>query len=718
LLDTYFESTEIVEIGTLVRSYYEITREYFDLLFIFRERRYFEKERESNFLLFPYLSFEISQETGLHTFVSHTDLSAKMAQLQNDDRYFVRQSRNCIVFFRRDMADEHDYERMFNITKRLFVFFYQNSGSRAQFLKSISDRAMREYWSGKKYEFNFSTASAYISNLLGIGLSLYFIGDEINPDALDPLEGLNPIYSSTDSPFTNILNDERSSPVRRDIFDSVVRKRQNFGEYMSQLYCVSPLIGSHLAVADDQEIRSYRIRPEYVSLYWGVKNKISLDEVNVANSFLLTFFQFNDDFQESQFRNGIENACRKLERDLSSSPVSNIDDLRSRYTSILSRIFSNERAMAGICPVIVRLYNPATKSLESVFDTIDIDDGDDIELSVPIDDIYAACSFTFLHDRLINVWHREKLNRESAKEIRTETDQHEEIQWQKSTGSSIRNFIGRTGVSIISHPVRINGILIGTIEFSSASRLNLYSYSNVVENLAELCGDIYRRIELANDRGWLVRMQFLHAARHRIEQIIAEVQEVAPDAAHNLRDFIQSANVDEDEEKNNILIDTKECIKELVERCQKSFDGTITDTAANSIFGKLNVLSLISRRNALLLTETLGALAANVRKHGFRADGISLFAGTRFGRHPIICLSYKPIDSWEQYDRMQRVCVSPIPNKIGLNKYFSYGLFLLATQVRMAGGWIVAHTAEPDSVDQVHFGFSVFLNAETEREDD
>ncbi len=716
ILDSYFESREIRDFDELKEKCTAVLKKYCDFLVVFREQRYFETDTTDEDLYFQFFSFGYKSDVGKLRFSSRDLLIEEIgAWLSNSDQYF---SKYCQVYMRNFTIEEDEREKVFNLIKRIVVFYYLNSGSKAHFLASVSQRMTKSFWRSDVGDrlYTREAAISFLCDRLEIDAALYAVVDEL-PGADTPvLDCLAYIDGSLnfDDGRIHISLGELSS-VSDDAKKSIGRRNRTTGTFEKIAYGISTISGNHVYVDDNDEVKNHSITPEYLIVFSGERVPLSVDKIEIATAFLNSVIRTIVEFEEVHVRKELETSCRELERELGENPLATRDEFERRYISLIAQHFQNDFAVVGLFPMCLRLFRPASNTLQRVFCTVSQEDLELVHEKISIGDPRAACARSFREDETISLWSESKIKRRRELISAGYKSFSNEFELQLEAVGVLANLVDQTGHALVAVPVRINDIIVGTLEFSSPSRSDLQSYTEACEDFADQCGEIYRRLELANDRGWLVRMHFLHAARHRLQHIVDRISEHSKELSDDLSDLIAASVVNETGSSGeDDYLPSSDCIRILAEKTTESFDKHSRTQANNleDLFSGLSNLDLVSRRNLILLSEVIDALAANVRKHGFRPDGLRVFAGARCGDVDTIVVTYRPAHTFEDESRTQRVCISPMPSSTGIENGYSYGLFLLATQIRMSGGWITSHWEEADRFEESPFGFTVVLNAD------
>lgn len=715
ILDSYFETKEISGFEDLKSKCTNILKNHCDFLFVFREQRYFEIETTKDDLYFQYFSFGYSSPSGGLQFTKRDLLVEQIVNWSKNSEKHT--SKYCQLYIRDCAVPIEEQVKVFNLLKRIVVFYYLNSGAKAHFLASVSQRMIKSFWRSDvgKREYTREEAINFLYENLEIDAALYAVVDEL-PVADSPVSECLTFVNSSSSYNVGSIHEALSNTteVSENAKKSIGRRNRTIGTYQDITYGMSTISGNHVYVDDNDEVKNHSIIPEYLIVFSGEFIGLSVDKIEIASVFLNSVIKTIIDFEEVHFRRNVEGMCRELERALGENPLATRQQFEKRYLSLISRLFGSDFAMVGLFPMCLRLYRPSSNSLEKIFSTINHDEDELVLTNVDISDRKASCAHAFRSDAIISLWSQTKLDHRRELITKGVKNTSDEVLSQERMVGKLTNLVDEVGHAVVAVPVRINDLIVGTLEFSSPNRSDLQSFAEECEEFASQCGEFYRRLELANDRGWLVRMHFLHAARHRLQHIITRISDHSKELSEELSGLIAASVVNEtDNAIDDDYFTSTECIALLEKKMQEAFSkhsGSKGIDVRNK-FSEISKLDHVSRQNCILLSEVVDALAANVRKHGFRSDGFRVFAGAKCGDVETIVLSYRPEHTYEDKKRAQRVCVSPMPSSSGLENGYSYGLFLLATQIRMSGGWMISHADMPDQFDQTRFGFTVVLNA-------
>jgi hypothetical protein len=264
--------------------------------------------------------------------------------------------------------------------------------------------------------------------------------------------------------------------------------------------------------------------------------------------------------------------------------------------------------------------------------------------------------------------------------------------------------LGRVDSAVVALPIRKGNFLIGVIEFSSSEVSRLSYEVRFFELVASICGDIVRRLELANDRGWLTRMSFIHAARHRIEAIIRDLRKTDERAAKELVDLMEKGTMPKSDASQkrsfgSAILKITELLKPHTAEDRRS--------SMVSTLSHIDDICGISERASDLLIDIFETLLANSSHSSFKPDDISLSLRENDPSSNYLRIDYAPRGISINIERQERLCIAPIPDDS--THTFHYGLFLLSTQVRMAGGVAAGKPLYEDQFGGTPFGVSFLI---------
>ena len=349
----------------------------------------------------------------------------------------------------------------------------------------------------------------------------------------------------------------------------------------------------------------------------------------------------------------------------------------------------------------MRLYEPFTEELISIASVSSQAHFNPVTLFTRGRDS-SVSGKAFGHDQTVDVWHLEKLTQDllEAKEMDW-TYKAADLQYALAERNLLTDCRGSIASASVAVPIRKGGFLIGVIEFCSAEVSRLSYETKFFELVASFCADAIRRIELANDRGWLIRMSFIHAARHRIEAILRDIRTADREVAKELADLIQATAT----ATKTGAAQTKLALAiESISIALKEHDAADAVPIIVSTLNTAEAVCGISERACELIADIFETLTANASHSALQPKSLSLQLVENAPSATYLRIDYAPKDVRVRMERMEQICIAPIPD--AETETYHYGLFLLSTQVRMLGGAAYAKPIVDDGLSGTEFGVS------------
>ncbi|QIO61580.1 hypothetical protein [Rhizobium leguminosarum] len=661
------------------------------LFFYMRQRRHFSDPHADAdpYLRFPYLAFEVSNGT-VRRFSHRTELENR--ELDVSEEYSEVDLGDTAVI---RWAPHQDIQRsLVEQLRRTFLVFYHVSGSREHFIESVSRRFVREFVSSKKgrdlidYDHHFGE----IRKQLGIDILLAF---QKNPffklEEVERVEDLIEISRGSSRFLKQLATNET---FIKDLFWSIARKSVNYGfiEKPKTYYCINTLTEEHFFVDRDRQDTEFRIGRQAVLIFLKSGDRLSLDAVHNATKLISTSLkeQASVDREDPLFK--VMRACQDAEEHLGTAPQEFRHTLESVIRKILE-VFLLEVAQASQAErIAVWRYDTFLKELVP-FASVGIPH--DI-FPIPISAASSVCVVSFQGDKTVWIDHR---NRYAA-------DNEER--------PDLVNDIGKFSDASHARPLWVGSTKSGVIEFTSSRSKRLVTEDQYFERIANTCGEVIRRLELANDRAWLSRMSYVHAARHRIESIIREIQVNDEDRAGQLRSLLLSYSIVQDRENQlrGSSVDLEDRVTAMLDALPNSTLSPSLETICREVCLQSHQYSASPRSYGLML-EILDTLGSNAGHSPLSAEDVSV--ETTFDEPSKLAtmkIVYRPAGAHQRVSRLSQVCISPIKDIRSATYHF--GLFLLAAQLRMVGGAAAAAPIGDDGLGNSLFGvsFSIPLDAE------
>lgn len=118
----------------------------------------------------------------------------------------------------------------------------------------------------------------------------------------------------------------------------------------------------------------------------------------------------------------------------------------------------------------------------------------------------------------------------------------------------------------------------------------------------------------------------------------------------------------------------------------------------------------ISDRASELLLDIFETLSANASHSRLRIENIDISTQNGSTSPAYIRVQYEPDGVLVRADRMKQLCVAPIADE--QTHTFHYGLFLLASQIRMVGGVASGKPVSEDPLGAAAFGVCFLIPLE------
>jgi len=716
LLDEVFETDRILDYPTLVSRYSKSIGGSWDIVFGIKERKWFPDDSDEKELIFQYLSFEI-KDGKLDFFRLSREALKKRREAVRSDGYIEHTTQNC--FFHVRPTPDLDVQKLFNLTKRLFVFHYKNCGPKKHFLKSISERFVKEFWRNSEGRtdspYDYENVAKYIRDRIGINCLFFKQRDEMFFDRDFQLDDvILPMIAGATSTgdFGDLLQRlNKDKQFGYNLTVAVQKKNIAFGNNGRTNYVISTVTTPSFDIGEDGAVGNYKSDPQIITIYVSEKQDVSLDQVIIADDVISNFVRLNESYQTQFAQEQIEQYCSDAEAKLSINPVLYRTDLLRELRSLIHKIFMEFQTCGFVGDMSLSLFNPFGRCLRPVYSSASDEMPEDVTLPLKKQSSFAAVQ-SFTSGKPFQVWHPHKVESEEAKRERFNWTKKPSVEFQREIVGSFTSITGEVDLAISCIPVTVNHVTVGVVEFTADDRGSFASDREIIRRIASLSGDVLRRLELANDRGWLTRMQFLYAARHKLERVIQQISSVAPALATELETILGAAKVDQTESAHE-QVSFEDAMRLLGREVAQKFSVDVA-SAIMKKFRALSSVAYLSRGTLNAVREVLEALHSNEKHSHVDANYLSIFAGS-YGTSetPVLMISYKPDDKWERCDIIDQLCVSPISDNSDFT--YHYGLFLLGTHVRMAGGVAQGTPAIPDEIDHSEFGISIILPGITEK---
>lgn len=685
-----------------------------DLRFLIyiREQRWFgppSKGGPDDYLKFNFISFECSNATAKR-FDTLDELKARELELLANGFDKVEKPLCTIIFHNNT---KFDVERILNLLARILVAFYRNCGSLDHFRESVSTRYIKEFYS------IYSDPSAenlisYISEKSNLECSLWHQRDE--------MYFRNPSVSSADL-LTPFPDSKSKLPIfsadvefRRSLEASVLRKNQTHGKTENGRHgFVIKTFLDFAASERSSDSGTARTQALAVAVYSELPGTpISLNGVYHANNLIEHFIRRQRDYLNSDFVNRADEACLQNELLISQSPIERRVKLRNIIASTIESVFDTAIKITHADEIRLWIYNGSNHSFELIAfgeEGVKSHEGSEVEVLAE----RHIVSYAMDHHEVVSLNHSDWIESEIqiTEDRRGDFDKEGKLEKLKAA-KALRELLddsAKVRGAALAIPVYRGISPLGVLEVTASEVGQLDIERAVFLRLAKICGDTVRRLELANDRGWLVRMSFLHAARHRLETLLRRLQEDVGKAAQPLLELFQG--IQQDSQPHPTLPEA-----EAVERAERRISDCLVGLAEDDQIERfLNDFRLIrdsvglSPMTCYSIAEILETLTSNDSHSPFALDRVNLSHRENPDGLVEIQVTYLPPEVMLAIERLERITVSPIPNT--KSPTFHYGLFLLSAQLRMLGGAAAVRSPiEDDGLGFSKFGLVFSLPAQ------
>lgn len=660
------------------------------LLFYMRQRRHFSDPHaaESPYLLFPYLAFEILHGS-IRRFGHRNDLQKRESEITGEYSEDSLSESAVVRWVPHAEISRFLVEQI----RRTFLVFYHVSGSREHFIESVSRRFVREFVSSKTgrdiidYDHHF----AEIRRRLGIDILL---GLQRNPFLkLDEVQKIDDIIDIDRGSSGVLKKIAKNKDFLKDLFGSIARKTVNYG-YIDKpkiYYCINTLTEEHFFLDRGGQDTAFQVARQAVLIFIKGGDRLSLDAVHNATKLISTSLreQASAEREDPLFK--VMRAAQDAEERLGTSPVESRAALELEIRNILEPFLREVIQASQAEKMAIWRFDPFNKEFIEIASV-----GFPLNyrhVAIPLANEGSLCVTSYVADRPLWQEHRDQSSADPAER------------------PLLTNDIGKFSDAAHARPVWVGSTKSAVIEFVSSRAKRLVTEGQYFERVSITCGEVIRRIELANDRSWLSRMSYVHAARHRIEAIIREIQETDEQRAGQLRSLLSSYSIVQDSENR---FRNLEDVQELTDAMVSAVPSSTTSPLIRSLCEKVSIQGREHRaspRSYGLVLEILDTLGSNVGHSPLLIEDVSV--ETDYDEPSDITtmkILYRPKGALQQATRLSQVCVSPI--KDGRSATYHFGLFLLAAQLRMVGGSASAAPIMDDGFGNSHFGvaFSIPLN--------
>lgn len=706
VLERVYATSDLLVIGEVVDMVSSAFFINFDFLIYIKERKWFGDQvvgGAPDFLKFNFLSFEV-QNGETRRFETLGLLDSREIELTNLG-YTRSDKELCRVVFRLD--SEGNTSIIVNLLARILVAFYKNCGSFDHFRESVSTRYIKEF-----YQKNEAPTAAqlidYIESKSQLKCSLWHQKDEMyfrNPE-LEASELLDPFPESG----SQLPTFHQDSEFLRSLTASVLRKNQTHGRPKNT--STKFVINTFLAFQSQNfqpDRNSPRTQAIAVAVYSEMEIKqLSLDGVFHANNLVEHYIHRQREAYSLDFGAKADETCLAHELQVSENPVSTRVQFQEVVANTLQELFESATKITHADEIRLWLFDRYSDRFEQVAYCREAE-GNAFQPELHALSPDHIVRYSMEKQKIVTLSHSDWIvsERETVNRYRDEANKQtkmEEINKLSAERETYHDSSQSSGAAF-AVPIYKGMSPVGVLEITAEAVGRLDLHAPLFERLGKICGDIARRLELANDRGWLLRMSFIHAARHRVEEILRDLENEAGEAASALLDLIQSGH--------------RHGVFETAETADKGFQNARSriQKALTTHGSREHVDDWLKRfteiRNSIgmnmivcdTVADIVETLASNAVHSKFDLACLDLFHFENLNGTVDVVVRYSPEDVMLSVSRLEQVTVSPIPDV--QTPTYHYGLFLLSAQLRMLGGTAgVKQPLTDDGLGNTEFGLA------------
>jgi len=678
-----------------------------DLVFLFfvrEEKRFVDEKESSRYLNFPYLSFEYNKGE-IRRFFSKQQLDERAAELRAKPCVEL-ESPNSFFIVPGNLKEE--YRLLLSLTRRVFLTFYKVCGSRDHFIENVSRRFLREYFDEVGSSTRVDMLGA-IKEKFGVEVALGFQKNELSFATAKNSSEIIDISAQTTPDFAALL---AQPPFLRDLQTSLSRKLTNYGAIASpkMYYCVHTLAEEYFlpsAEAGRERIAEYRVMRRAVLIFLRAENRLSLDAVYNGTKLVASVLRSEAATHREESILQLFQQCLEKEEALGITPQSTRGGLETVIRGLLEPFLSGVVSATLAERVCLRRFDAFEGALIPVVSACRSASARNVD-AVPVPAGTAdtekawAASLSFrrgISVELVHaVRHREEIERAARGQLHVE----------EVGRPNLRNGFGGDSDALYCAPVQSGSAIVGAVEFSASNVGRLGAEKAYLARVAAACGEVIRRVELANDRAWLSRMSYIHTARHRIEAIARDIRKVDSKSADSLSLLLTSqfgvTSVPD-------AVDDTDAWGRRVERIRRASYrranfGDETGQLAMKITSYCEKIRHFPRAVDLII-DVFETLCSNAGHSPLKADDIHFRTLIGPRSTSVVELTYASSGAKLPAARMEQVTVSPIRDPEGST--FHFGLFLLSAQLRMVGGAAQGRFRSEDDLGASPFGVSFLI---------
>ena len=653
VLDDIFASSESFVFEDVVERFQKCINFDFDCLIYINERRWFQDSASfsQDYLKFNYLALEL-RDGVTSRFASQRDLVQREA-LVGQEGYVHEHSRLCTIWFNSPFQIE-ELRRLINLTKRIFVAFYKNCGARDHFLESVSRRFIQEFYAVHPANPTTTQLVRHIENKCKMRVSIWNQKDEMFFHQTSDASELLIHEASSGFDYAPLFEDGR---FQFGLKTSVTRKNQTYGKSSAtDIYYVIKTFSDTFFIGETKHA-NFKTQQKAVAIYSAQGQPLSLDGIWHANRLIDTYLRTTQETQYHSIILGGTHRCAELEAKLSAHPVETRDDLLAQITSLLNALLFDIATHTRAEVASLYLHEPFADKLQLVAHADASGRSVEPVKSIALNGILNSVSAqSFSAVETIEVWHPTKLTQDWREAVSAGLDtKASAIAQALERRRMLRDNLGRAESASVALPIKKGNLVVGVLEFSSSDVGRLSYEARFFELVASMCGDIIRRLELANDRGWLSRMSFIHAARHRIEAVIRDVRATNAPIAQELVGIIERGSILKPQKVAGDRF--SDCIKQI-EKLLQRYNHSPGHERIIANLEAVNALHRVSDIASELLYQVFETLLVNSSHSSFQSECV-LIALKESSDGGGIHIQYAPRDVAIPITRMQNICDLP-----------------------------------------------------------
>ena len=581
-----------------------------------------------------------------------------------------------------------------NLTKRIFIAFYKNCGSQDHFMESVSLRFAREIYR-KSDGINIESVSQFIEARFSMKVEIISQKDEMFFDERSTFEEL------LAKPTKNIPEDLHKDEYFLQSFkNSVLRKNQTFGETENGYKFAIKTFSEEYFVSNDELAHiTIKMRPKFCIVYYSKGQRLNIDEIYHSNRIISIYFQFREIHDRETFLQTYNIKTLEIEERASDDPYQTKDDLKSQERTLLTELLNSSINITDASGYIYYEYDVFADSfIPSIWSRFE---GSPMPIEASGDSPYHRALETMAPQ---DIWHPEKLGK-NIDEIKKrgkpgDIDRNEALLLASKKIEHVQP-IGKRAAWIA--PVVQGRVVVGLVEFYAHDVSRLTPDESALNSAAYSAGEALRRIELANDRGWLAKMSYVHAARHSLENVRRRLTELDTGLAEEL---VSSFQTDEesffDPPNPSSPVSGQQVQRVLLQRLKTHYRDLVDYKSVQEVTDPLQNVTIPSSQVANTIIDVFDTIFSNSRHSPLQVERLDLSIDK--SRNAKLILRYLPHQVRIPISDAHKIFVSPI--RAPQSPTYHYGLFLCGAQVRMLGGCAAMIADDDIGLGNSSFGIS------------